>query len=177
MPAHSLYRYYHDSRAKIRNQVLTYFPRTLVTMKSGRGFHESCNEVYVKAFREEMSTAKLRNGAHNIRRRKSMSCFRLSTVSSRNPLGTMGCWLKFIVVIRSLRWMLLLSWKIRRMFLFPAPFWGAMRRRRCVEWTMPHQAHQRIVLFSLRPILVCDTQYERAKQCCNVCYDFWCSHR
>ena len=31
-------------------------------MKSGRGFHESCNEVYVKAFREEMSTAKLRNG-------------------------------------------------------------------------------------------------------------------
>jgi hypothetical protein len=32
-------------------------------MKSGRGFHESCNEVYVKAFCEEKSTAKLRNGA------------------------------------------------------------------------------------------------------------------
>jgi hypothetical protein len=32
-------------------------------MKSGRGFHESCNEVYVKAFCEEMSTAELRNGA------------------------------------------------------------------------------------------------------------------
>jgi len=32
-------------------------------MKSGRGFHESCNEAYVKAFCEEKSTAKLRNGA------------------------------------------------------------------------------------------------------------------
>ena len=31
-------------------------------MKSGRGFHESCNEVYVKAYREEMPIAKLRNG-------------------------------------------------------------------------------------------------------------------
>ena len=62
MPAHSLYCYYLDSRAKIRNQVLPYFPRNLVTMKSGRRFHESCNEVYVKAFRDEMSTTKLRNG-------------------------------------------------------------------------------------------------------------------
>jgi hypothetical protein len=62
MPTHSLYRYYRDSRAKIRNQVLPYFPRNLVTMKSGRGFHESCNEVYVKAYREEMPIAKLRNG-------------------------------------------------------------------------------------------------------------------
>ncbi|KAI2500955.1 hypothetical protein MHU86_13500 [Fragilaria crotonensis] len=63
MPATSLYRYYLDSRAKVRNQVLPFFPRNLVTMKSGRGFHESCNEVYVKAFRDEMSTTKLRNGS------------------------------------------------------------------------------------------------------------------
>ena len=80
-----------------------------MTMKSGRGFHESCNEVYVKAFREEMSTAKLRNGAFKYTSKKSMTCFGLSIGSSQNPLGTMGCWLKFIVVIRSLRWMLLLS--------------------------------------------------------------------
>ena len=62
MPAHSLYRYYHDSRSKIRNQVLPCFPRNLVTMKSGCGFHESCNDIYLKAYREEMSIAKLRNG-------------------------------------------------------------------------------------------------------------------
>ena len=62
MPAHSVYRYYQDSRAKVRNQVLPFFPRDFVTMRSGRGFHESCNDVYVKAFRLEMSTTKLRNG-------------------------------------------------------------------------------------------------------------------
>jgi hypothetical protein len=32
-------------------------------MKSGRGFHESCNEVYVKAYRLGMANAKYRDGA------------------------------------------------------------------------------------------------------------------
>ena len=62
MLAQSLYRYYQDTRCKIRNQVLPSFPRDLVMMKSGCGFHESCAQVYVKAFRDEMSTLKLRNG-------------------------------------------------------------------------------------------------------------------
>ena len=61
MPAHSLYRYYHDSRASVRNQVLPFFPKELVTMKSGRGFHETCNDVYIKAYRKEMSTI-VKNG-------------------------------------------------------------------------------------------------------------------
>ena len=63
MPAHSLWRYYYDSRAKIRRDLLQYFPKELVTMKSGRGFHESCNEVYVKAYRLGMANAKYRDGA------------------------------------------------------------------------------------------------------------------
>jgi hypothetical protein len=63
MPAHSVYRYYQDSRAKVRNQVLPFFPRDFVTMRSGRGFHESCHDVYVQAFRLEMSATKLRTGA------------------------------------------------------------------------------------------------------------------
>ncbi|KAI2502809.1 hypothetical protein MHU86_11633 [Fragilaria crotonensis] len=63
MPAHSLWRYYYDSRAKIRREVLQYFPKDLVTMKSGRGFHESCNDVYVKAYRSEMGRCKTRGGA------------------------------------------------------------------------------------------------------------------
>ena len=41
----ALYRYYQDTRAKVRNHVLPFFPKDLVNMKSGRGFHESCNEV------------------------------------------------------------------------------------------------------------------------------------
>jgi hypothetical protein len=63
MPAHSLYRYYHDSRAVVRNQVLPFFPRDLVTMKSGRGFHETCNDIYVKAYRKEMSAIVLKDGS------------------------------------------------------------------------------------------------------------------
>ena len=62
MPAPSLYRYYQDIRCKIRNQLLPCYPRDLVMMKSGCGFHETCADVYVKAYREEMSMLKLRNG-------------------------------------------------------------------------------------------------------------------
>jgi hypothetical protein len=62
MPAYSLWRYYYDSRAKIRRDVLQYFPKDLVTMKSGRGFHDSCNDVYVKAYRLEMEKCKVKGG-------------------------------------------------------------------------------------------------------------------
>ena len=57
-----LYRYYLDSRAKMRNHLIPLFPKDLVTMKSGRGFHESCNEVFVKAFCDEQSLLKVKNG-------------------------------------------------------------------------------------------------------------------
>ena len=43
--------------------LVQYFPKELVTMKSGRGFHESCNEVYVKAYCLGMANAKFRGGA------------------------------------------------------------------------------------------------------------------
>ena len=52
MTALALYRYYQDTRSKVRNQVLPFFPKDLVSMKSGRGFHESCNEVFIKAYRD-----------------------------------------------------------------------------------------------------------------------------
>ena len=48
----SVYRYYQDTRLRIRNHVLPFFPKGLVTMKSGRGFHETCNKVFIKAYRE-----------------------------------------------------------------------------------------------------------------------------
>jgi hypothetical protein len=48
----SVYRYYQDTtgRLKVWNQELPFFPKDLVTMKSGHGFHESCHEVYVNAW-------------------------------------------------------------------------------------------------------------------------------
>ena len=56
----SLYRYYLDSRSKMRNHLIPLFPKDFVTMKSGRGFHESCNDVYTKAFRDEQSVIKVK---------------------------------------------------------------------------------------------------------------------
>jgi hypothetical protein len=55
MTALALYRYYQDTRSKVRNQVLPFFPKDLVSMKSGRGFHESCNEVYINAYRNGLT--------------------------------------------------------------------------------------------------------------------------
>jgi hypothetical protein len=49
MYAVSVNRYYH---------VLPFFPKDLITMKSGRGFHESCNEVFLKAYREGLMKKK-----------------------------------------------------------------------------------------------------------------------
>ena len=47
----ALYQYYQDTRSKVRNQqILPFFPKDLVSMKSGRGFHKSCNEVYINAY-------------------------------------------------------------------------------------------------------------------------------
>ena len=37
---------------------MPYFPRDMATMKSGRGFHKSCNDVFVKAYREGLVKAK-----------------------------------------------------------------------------------------------------------------------
>ena len=58
MNAVSVYRYYQDTRLRIRNHVMPFFPKDMVTMKSGRGFHESCNEVFVKAYREGLVKTK-----------------------------------------------------------------------------------------------------------------------
>ena len=58
MNAVSVYRYYQDTRLRIRNHVMPFFPKDMVTMKSGSGFHESCNEVFVKANSEGLVKTK-----------------------------------------------------------------------------------------------------------------------
>ena len=53
--AEHLYRYYLDSRRTMRNVILPVFPKDLISLKSGKGFHESCSEVYALAYRQEMA--------------------------------------------------------------------------------------------------------------------------
>jgi hypothetical protein len=64
LPA-SLYRYYLDSRCKIRNHMLPLFPKDLVKLKSGHGFHETCNKVYITAYRHEMASVQKKGIARN----------------------------------------------------------------------------------------------------------------
>ena len=56
----ALYRYYLDSCPKMRNHLLPLFPKNFVSMKSGRGFHETCNAVYTKAYRDEQALLNIR---------------------------------------------------------------------------------------------------------------------
>jgi hypothetical protein len=59
-PEH-LYRYFLDSRRNmLRNVTISLFPKDLVSMKSGRGFHESCNTVYATANRQELLKVNIR---------------------------------------------------------------------------------------------------------------------
>ena len=58
MLAEPLYRYYLDSRNKMRSLIIPLFPATFASMKSGRGFHESCNDVFVKAYRRDLMRSK-----------------------------------------------------------------------------------------------------------------------
>jgi hypothetical protein len=46
----------------MRNHLIPLFPKDLVTTKSGRGFHESCNNIFVKAYRDEHSLLKVKQG-------------------------------------------------------------------------------------------------------------------
>lgn len=94
----SLYRYYLDSRCKIRNHLLPLFPKDLVKMKSGHGFHESCNSVYVTGYRHEMASLK-KTEYQDTPRQKLLRCFRLPIGNIRNPLGILALSSKFFVAI------------------------------------------------------------------------------
>ncbi len=95
MPAHSLWRYYYNSRAKICTDALQYFQKDLVTMKSGCGFHKSCNDVYINAYWMEMGKCKNRVVigvvSQNTLRRKLRKCILLTTGSTQNPRGILVC--------------------------------------------------------------------------------------
>ncbi len=55
-----LYHYFLDSRCTMQNIIIPVFPKNLVSMKSGKGFHESCNEVYATAYTQELLKLNIR---------------------------------------------------------------------------------------------------------------------
>ena len=52
-----LYRYFQDSRNKMRSLVVPLLPQEFMTMKSGRGFHETCNNIIVAQYRKDLLVA------------------------------------------------------------------------------------------------------------------------
>jgi hypothetical protein len=54
MQGDHLYRYYLDSRCKMRSHIIPHMPANFVSMKSGKGFHETCNDVMLKLYRKDL---------------------------------------------------------------------------------------------------------------------------
>jgi hypothetical protein len=54
MQGDHLYRYYLDSRCKMRSQIIQHLPANFVSMRSGKGFHDTCNDVMLKLYRKEL---------------------------------------------------------------------------------------------------------------------------
>jgi hypothetical protein len=93
---HTLYCYYHDCHAKDWNQLLPYFPRNLITMKSGCGFQKSRKERYTKAFmRKSLPQNSGSDGTLKCTKKEIEDLFppqHWEFVS--NSLGTIGCMAK-----------------------------------------------------------------------------------
>ena len=54
MQGDHLYRYYLDSRCKMRSHIIPHLPANFVSMRSGKGFHDTCNDVMLKLYRKEL---------------------------------------------------------------------------------------------------------------------------
>ncbi|KAI2512245.1 hypothetical protein MHU86_2121 [Fragilaria crotonensis] len=54
MTGDALYRNFQESRKKMRMIIIPLLPASFTTMKSGKGFHETCNDLVVTLFRREV---------------------------------------------------------------------------------------------------------------------------
>ena len=113
MTAVAVYRYYQETRLKLRNHVMPFFPRDMATMKSGRGFHESCNEVFVKAYREGLVKTK------NTLKKKLIKSFHLPSGNTPKHLGTLVLLPKFFAATHNWQWRLPTSWPTKQTCPFP----------------------------------------------------------
>ena len=55
MTSEALYQYYLDSRSNIRCAVIPLLPVNFLSMKSGKGFHDTCNDMLLQEFRKELA--------------------------------------------------------------------------------------------------------------------------
>jgi hypothetical protein len=54
MGPYAVYRYFSDSQRDMRAALIPLFPKDFHTMRSGKGFHDTCNDVFVSAYRREL---------------------------------------------------------------------------------------------------------------------------
>ena len=54
MTAHALFRNYNDSRCHMRSAIIPLLPRNFSSMPSGKGFHETFNNIFVNAFHNDL---------------------------------------------------------------------------------------------------------------------------
>jgi len=54
MTPEALYRYYMDSRSKMRSCIIPLLPSNYNKMKSGKGFHDTFNDLFVQQYRSEI---------------------------------------------------------------------------------------------------------------------------
>jgi hypothetical protein len=99
--AASLYRYYLDSRCKIRNHILPLFPKDLVKMKSSHGFHKTYNKIYVTAYRHEMASVQ-KKGVPRYTKQEVAQMLPPPIGSTQKPHGTLALSSKSFVAIRNL---------------------------------------------------------------------------
>ena len=113
MTAVAVYRYYQETRLKLRNHMMPFFPRDMATMKSGRGFHESCNEVFVKAYREGLVKTKKYS--------KEEADQKLPPPFWNSPkhLGTLVLLPKIFAATHNWQWRLPTSWPTKLTCPFP----------------------------------------------------------
>ncbi len=63
MTPEALYRYYMDSCSKMRSCIIPLLPSDFNKMKSGKGFHDTCNDAFVQQYRNEI--IKVKKGCGN----------------------------------------------------------------------------------------------------------------
>jgi hypothetical protein len=104
-------RYFQDSRNKMRSLVVPLLPQEFMTMKSGRGFHETCNNIIVAQYRKDLLvSAGTRPGTIHVEEAKQ----KLPPLfgSTRSPHGCYFCVSRYSGGILTLHQTLSRSWVI-----------------------------------------------------------------
>ena len=106
----------------VRKQILPFFPKDLVPMKSGRGIHETCNEVYINAYHNGLMKK------YTLQRKLTTKWFHLPFGNTPEHLCTLLSLSKELVVTRNWQCRLRMWWTIKPTCLFPEQKLNARNR-------------------------------------------------